>query len=69
MSSQDTLAGSNLAETWIESKKGKLRIALYSHDTMGIGHMRRNLLIAQTLARGPSKGSESRGHTCHLCER
>jgi predicted glycosyltransferase len=28
----------------------KLRIALYSHDTMGIGHMRRNLLIAQTFA-------------------
>jgi predicted glycosyltransferase len=27
----------------------KLRIALYSHDTMGIGHMRRNLLIAQAL--------------------
>ncbi len=25
------------------------RIALYSHDTMGIGHMRRNLLIAQAL--------------------
>lgn len=27
-----------------------LRIALYSHDTMGLGHMRRNLLLAQTLA-------------------
>src|SRR5262245_33408905 len=26
------------------------RIALYSHDTLGIGHMRRNMLIAQTLA-------------------
>jgi predicted glycosyltransferase len=26
-----------------------LRIAMYSHDTMGIGHVRRNLLIAQTL--------------------
>ena len=26
------------------------RIALYSHDTMGLGHVRRNLLIAQTLA-------------------
>jgi predicted glycosyltransferase len=25
------------------------RIAMYSHDTMGIGHVRRNLLIAQTL--------------------
>jgi predicted glycosyltransferase len=29
------------------------RIALYSHDTMGLGHMRRNLLIAQTLSRTP----------------
>jgi predicted glycosyltransferase len=27
----------------------RLRIALYSHDTMGLGHTRRNLLIAQTL--------------------
>ena len=26
-----------------------LRIAMYSHDTMGLGHMRRNLLIAQEL--------------------
>jgi len=26
---------------------------LYSHDTMGLGHTRRNLLIAQTLARSP----------------
>jgi len=32
----------------------KWRIALYSHDTMGIGHMRRNLLIAQTLAHSPA---------------
>jgi predicted glycosyltransferase len=29
------------------------RVALYSHDTMGIGHMRRNILIAQTLAAPP----------------
>lgn len=27
------------------------RIVLYSHDTMGLGHKRRNLLIAQTLQR------------------
>jgi predicted glycosyltransferase len=27
-----------------------IRIALYSHDTMGLGHVRRNLLIAQELA-------------------
>ncbi len=28
----------------------RYRIALYSHDTMGLGHMRRNLLIAHTLS-------------------
>jgi predicted glycosyltransferase len=27
------------------------RVALYSHDTMGLGHMRRNLLLAQSLER------------------
>ncbi|AUS99034.1 glycosyltransferase [Nostoc sp. CENA543] len=31
----------------------KWRIALYSHDTMGLGHKRRNLLIAQTLGASP----------------
>src|SRR2546425_987535 len=30
-----------------------LRIALYSHDTMGLGHLRRNLLIAQSLSGSP----------------
>lgn len=30
-----------------------LRIVLYSHDTMGLGHVRRNLLIAQALTRPP----------------
>jgi predicted glycosyltransferase len=29
------------------------RVALYSHDTMGLGHMRRNLLLAQALRRSP----------------
>jgi predicted glycosyltransferase len=28
-----------------------VRVALYSHDTMGLGHMRRNLLIAEALRR------------------
>jgi predicted glycosyltransferase len=32
---------------------GRLRVALYSHDTMGLGHIRRNLLIAQALAGSP----------------
>lgn len=27
----------------------KIRLVLYSHDTMGLGHIRRNLLIAQAL--------------------
>ena len=27
-----------------------LRVALYSHDTMGLGHLRRNLVIASALA-------------------
>jgi predicted glycosyltransferase len=30
----------------------KLRIALYSHDTQGLGHIRRNLAIAEALADG-----------------
>lgn len=33
------------------------RIALYSHDTMGLGHVRRNLLIAQALAVPPVNAS------------
>jgi predicted glycosyltransferase len=33
------------------------RIALYSHDTMGLGHLRRNLLIAQTIARSHLRAS------------
>ena len=32
-------------------KSHRPRIALYSHDTMGLGHMRRNLTIATALAR------------------
>jgi predicted glycosyltransferase len=31
----------------------KPRVALYSHDAMGIGHMRRNVLIARALAGAP----------------
>jgi predicted glycosyltransferase len=30
-----------------------LRVVLYSHDALGLGHLRRNLLIAQTLAQSP----------------
>lgn len=38
----------------IPAEAGRVRrIALYSHDTMGIGHLRRNLLIAQALRHAP----------------
>lgn len=33
------------------------RIALYSHDTLGLGHVRRNLLLAQALS-GPALGAD-----------
>ncbi|HKB41917.1 MAG TPA: glycosyltransferase, partial [Gemmataceae bacterium] len=39
------------------SAAGHPRVALYSHDTMGIGHLRRNLLIAHTFARPPLSAS------------
>lgn len=32
---------------------GGRRVALYSHDTMGIGHVRRNMLLAHALAAPP----------------
>ena len=31
----------------------QLRVAFYSHDTLGLGHIRRNLLLAQTIADAP----------------
>ncbi len=34
-----------------QSPHPKPRIMLYSHDTMGLGHKRRNLLIAQAIGR------------------
>ncbi|MBI3966344.1 MAG: glycosyltransferase [Chloroflexi bacterium] len=33
------------------------RVALYSHDTVGLGHTRRNLLIAQALAAPPCQAT------------
>jgi len=33
----------------LDASATELRIVLYSHDTMGIGHMRRNLLIADKI--------------------
>ena len=44
-------AGSQIRLNGTAAKPHQPRIALYSHDTMGLGHMRRNLLIATALAR------------------
>ena len=41
----------------VRDTASKLRIALYSHDTMGLGHSRRNLLIARTLTAPPTNAS------------
>ncbi|WP_316432028.1 glycosyltransferase [Leptolyngbya sp. NK1-12] len=38
-------------QSQLSNQISSIRIALYSHDTMGLGHKRRNLLIAQTLVR------------------
>lgn len=46
-------AGNDRASTG--GRSDRPRIALYSHDTMGLGHMRRNILIAQALAHSPLK--------------
>ena len=35
----------------------RLRVALYSHDAMGVGHVRRNLLIAQNLNMDPHRAN------------
>jgi predicted glycosyltransferase len=35
----------------VTERKRRIRIALYSHDTMGMGHIRRNLLIASSIVR------------------
>jgi predicted glycosyltransferase len=37
----------------VSSQAHKPRVALYSHDTMGLGHLRRNLLIADQLSANP----------------
>lgn len=36
-----------------DAARQRPRIVMYSHDTMGLGHIRRNLLIAQSLAQAP----------------
>ncbi len=44
------LASSKRPVRCVNAGARKLRIALYSHDTMGMGHMRRNLMISQALS-------------------
>ena len=34
------------------TRRRRPRIALYSHDTQGLGHIRRNILISRALCRG-----------------
>lgn len=46
-------ASSYLLMTPLETKQPRPRIALYSHDTMGLGHIRRNTLLAQALHKPP----------------
>ena len=43
---QKQFLGHNTQE---RSEQSDLRVVLYSHDTMGMGHMRRNMLIASTI--------------------
>lgn len=38
-------------------QSSKPRVAFYSHDTMGLGHLRRNILIASALADSPIHAS------------
>ncbi|MCA9260744.1 MAG: hypothetical protein KDA61_16135 [Planctomycetales bacterium] len=46
-------ASATAARREAPATRPRIRIALYSHDTLGLGHLRRNLLIAEKLASGP----------------
>lgn len=50
-------ASSHLLMTSQETEQPRPRIALYSHDTMGLGHIRRNTLLAQALHKPPVSAS------------
>jgi predicted glycosyltransferase len=39
------------------ARSARPRVVLYSHDTMGLGHMRRNILIARSLAESRLKAN------------
>lgn len=50
---QQSVQGSNYSDKHQHggvAARPQPRVVLYSHDTMGLGHMRRNILIARTLA-------------------
>jgi predicted glycosyltransferase len=49
-----TVAGNGLAHPPHRNGRRGPRIALYSHDTQGLGHVRRNLLVARALGQGGS---------------
>src|SRR5688572_24183006 len=56
MSTHDSVPGTGNGMSGASAAGGPasgLRVVLYSHDTMGMGHVRRNLLIAQALAAPP----------------
>lgn len=55
--SQDPYGPENNSMTSSQKKSDskKTRLVLYSHDTMGLGHIRRNLLIAQSLQLSPMR--------------
>lgn len=45
--------GAAAPEPSAQDAPSRLRVAFYSHDTLGLGHIRRNLLLAQTIADAP----------------
>ncbi len=49
----DSVLPATVEDDRSDGSVGPCRIALYSHDTMGIGHFRRNLLIARLLSQSP----------------
>jgi predicted glycosyltransferase len=51
----DDNAGSTAAH--VHGASSKIRVLLYSHDTFGLGHLRRNLAIVEGLLRHPERFS------------
>jgi predicted glycosyltransferase len=49
--------GRAMQERCNRDRGGRLKVFLYSHDTFGLGHLRRNLAIATCLLRRPEKFS------------